>query len=136
MFRGQAEVVQRLIDLRADVDHRNGYPLLSPFGMMVTMHALRYRLGHVTPLTHLCFHIPDSTPLMAAIMSGHYDGAAILIAAGARIDIRNSRGLCAADFALEQKTPEFLLQAFWGQKEECATVASLALFDGFMGETV
>ena len=39
------------------------------------------------------------TPLMAAIMSGQYEGAAALIAAGARLDLRDSRNWTAADFA-------------------------------------
>ena len=64
---------------------------------------------------------------MAAVMSRQYEGAAALIAAGARLDLRNSRNWTAADFAAGQSVPEFLMEAFEGQLEGCHRVAALAL---------
>ena len=64
---------------------------------------------------------------MAAVMSRQYEGAAALIAAGARLDLRNSRNWTATDFASGQSVPEFLMQAFEGQLEGCQRVAALAL---------
>ena len=60
-------------------------------------------------------------------MSGQYEGAAALIGAGARLDLRNSRGWTAADFAHGHAVPHFLTEAFEGQLEGCQRITALAL---------
>ena len=73
------------------------------------------------------YHHSGQTPVMAAIMSGQYEGAAALIAAGARLDLRNSRNWSAADFAQGHSVPRFLQEAFEGQLQGCQRVADMAL---------
>ena len=71
---------------------------------------------------------------MSAIMSGQHDGAAVLIAARAQLDLRTARGWTALDFAREQSLPAFLLQALLKEdREPCELVASLV--DGSEGCT-
>ena len=43
--------------------------------------------------------------------TGRYEAAAVLIASGARLDLRNKRGFSVADFAHGPGPPEFLEQA-------------------------
>lgn len=63
---------------------------------------------------------------MSAIMAGQHDGAAVLIAARAQLDLRTKRGWSAVDFARQQSLPAFLLQALLeGEREPCELVASL-----------
>ncbi|CAE7290291.1 ANKRD50 [Symbiodinium sp. CCMP2456] len=134
VFQGSAHIIQGLIDLRADVNDQKEVKTMSPFGLIVSWHGLLHRLGRVTPLTTLCYHMQGSTPLMAAVLSGHYECAAILVAAGARSDLRNRQGWSASDFARNQAIPDFLVQALRGQPRDCEVVASFALRGGYVEE--
>ena len=128
ILRGHGALAQRLIELRADVNAQRQAvpPLSSGLGMAVSIMSLLHRLGKVTPLTASCFHWEGRTPLMSAIMSGQHDGAAVLIAARAQLDLRTARGWTALDFAREQSLPAFLLQALLKEdREPCELVASL-----------
>ena len=71
---------------------------------------------------------------MTAIMSGQHEAAAALIAVGARLDLRNSRNWSAQDFAEKPSMPDFLVQAFQGQREGCMRVSALAR--GLMSSTL
>ncbi|CAE7753061.1 unnamed protein product [Symbiodinium sp. CCMP2456] len=119
-----------LIDLRADINEPREVKTMSPFGLIVSWHWLLHSLGRVTPLTTLCYHMQGSTALMAAILSGRYECAAILIAAGARQDLCNWQGWSVSDFARNQAIPDFLIQALRGQPRGCHVVASFALRGG------
>ena len=130
VFQGGAQIVQALIDLRADINEPREVKAMRPFGLVVSWHWLLYSLGRVTPLTTLCYHLQGSTPLMAAILSGRYECAAILIAAGARQDLCNRQGWSVSDLARNQAIPEFLIQALLGQPRGCHVVASFALRGG------
>ncbi|OLQ12115.1 hypothetical protein AK812_SmicGene3937 [Symbiodinium microadriaticum] len=134
VFKGSAHIIQGLIDLRADVNHQKEVKTMSPFGLIVSWHGLLHRLGRVTPLTTLCYHMQGSTPLMAAVLSGQYECAAILVAAGARQDLRNRHGWSASDFARNQAVPDFLVQALRSQPRDCEVVASFALRGGYVEE--
>ncbi|OLQ12099.1 putative TrmH family tRNA/rRNA methyltransferase YacO [Symbiodinium microadriaticum] len=128
ILRGHAALAQRLIALRADVNTQRQAvsPLSSGLGMVVGIMSLQHRLGRVTPLTVTCFHWEGRTPLMSAIMAGQHDGAAVLIAARAQLDLQTKRGWSAVDFARQQSLPAFLLQALLeGEREPCELVASL-----------
>ena len=128
MKGSRAEVVQWLIDSKADVNETYiEPPLLSAFGLFHAVFSLKHRLGTVSPASQLCFHTKGRTPLMTAIFCGNYEAAAVLISAEARLDSRTARGLTAADFATKQSPPDFLFQAFNGDKFGCHRVASLAL---------
>ena len=106
---GSAEVVHRLLELRADVNAV--VPLHTALArILFTAKSLQHRHGRRTLMSRWAYHRDRQTPLMAAIMNGHYEAAAALIAAGARMDLRNSRNWAAADFAQGQSLPDFLMQ--------------------------
>ena len=135
LFRGgSAELVQRLIGLRADIDFQMNLPRdCKALGrLFLAGKSLRYQLGRATVLTTLAYHLHGSTPLMQAIRSAQFEAAAALIAAGARLDLCNCRRWTAADFARGQSVPRFLQLGLQGDPCECRRVSSLALSDGYV----
>ena len=127
---GSARIVQLLVDLGADMNvaydiHRD----VNCFGRLYNrVKSLQHSFGQPTIMSKHCFHSHGCTPLMAAIMSGQFEGAAALIAAGARLDLKNCRGCTAADFARDQSIPDFLQCGLEGDTSECIRVTSLALY--------
>ena len=127
---GSAELVQRLVALRADVNRsRSVWKHSAAFGCLTLLKSFQHRYSKPTAATRALHHAPKATPLMLAIISSQYGGAAALVAAGAKLDMRNLRGWTAADFANGQSLPAFLLQAFNGNPEECERIAELACGD-------
>eukprot|EP00435_Cladocopium_sp_Y103_P043070 s2867_g12.t1 len=132
VFRGgTAKLVNRLIQLRADVNQQWKEPFWTFHGIYNHIQALQYRMGKRTTSTVMAYHIYGATPLMNAVLSGQYEGAATLIAAGARLDLRNARKRSVADFADEISVPEFLSQALQGDPEACHRIAMAADDDVF-----
>jgi len=126
-FRGgSAELVQRLLSLRADIDEPFRQETLTPLGIYMKVLSLQYKMGGTSKNQKNCYHCPGITPVMLAVMSGQYEAAAVLIASGARLDLRNKRGFSVADFAHGPGPPEFLEQALQGQPEGCKRVAAMA----------
>ncbi|CAE7697127.1 unnamed protein product, partial [Symbiodinium sp. CCMP2456] len=125
---GTAEMVVRLLELRADVNHQYQGPNLgSPQGLLAAAKSLQYRCGSTTALSSLFYHLPGMTPLMAALLTAQYEAAAALIDSGARLDLKNCRNWTAADFAKGQSLPDFLVLGLEGDPLECRRVTSLAL---------
>ena len=62
------------------------------FKLVIAAKSLQHRFGRATMMTRWIYHLQYQTPLMAAVMSGQYEGAAALVARGARLDVRNARG--------------------------------------------
>ena len=126
-----AKMVQRLIDLRADVNFqrnlRRDWTLLGR--MLFSAQALKHRFGTKTVGSTRAYHASGSTALMWALVSAQYEGAAALLAAGARLDICNCRGWRAADFVKGLSIPSFLQQGLEEDPSECRRVACLALSD-------
>ena len=113
---------------------RRGLPVQSPGGdlkplgrMLYLVKSLQHRLGQVTALTTNIYHDHGSTPLMHALRTAQYQGAAALIAAGANLELRNCRNFAAADFAKGASIPRFLQLGLEGDRGECQRVCSLAL---------
>ena len=130
---GTAEAVQRLVGLRADIDFQFSARAASPFGAVLAIMSLQHRLGRVTAQTEQFYHYRGMTPLMAAVFSSQHEGAAALIAAGAKLELRNSRGFSAADFAKKRSLPEFLEQGLVGDRSACRRVTAVALATGTGG---
>ncbi|CAE7199345.1 unnamed protein product [Symbiodinium natans] len=118
---GSAELVKRLVDLRADVDFQYDiYRGLTLMGRLVyAAKSLQHRLGRKTSFSALAYHAHGQTPLMAAMQSAQHEGAAALIALNASLEMRNCRAWRAADFVQGQAIPEFLQQALEGNPAEC-----------------
>ncbi|OLQ14426.1 Ankyrin-2 [Symbiodinium microadriaticum] len=134
-FRGgSAELVQRLIALRADVDFQmNVNRDYGPLGQLLfAWKSFQYSLGRRSVMKAAAFHANGSTPLMQSIRSAQFEAAAALIAAGARLDLHNSRNWTAADFAQGQSVPRFVQLGLEGDASECRRVSSLALSTGYV----
>eukprot|EP00439_Symbiodinium_sp_Y106_P063544 s2342_g9.t2 len=131
---GSAELVQRLIGLRADINFqvnlRRDFRRLNR--LFLGLKSVEYQMGRTTVLATVAYHMHGSTPLMHFINSAQFEGAAALIAAGARLDIRNCRSWTAADFAKGRSIPDFLQLGLAGDPSECRRVFSLALADGYV----
>ena len=129
---GSAELVQRLVHLRADVNDQTftWWSLSTCMGLVFAYKALQHRFGKKTLLTKLSHHNGyRTTPLMLAIITSQFEAAAALVAAGARLDLKNSYGYSAEDFAEGHPLPDFLQEAFEGRPEGCKRVTSIAIND-------
>ncbi|CAE7836123.1 unnamed protein product [Symbiodinium sp. CCMP2592] len=111
--RGSEEVVAQLIEAKADMNFRLQTPLLSPLGILFACMGLRHRWTASTLSTY-AYHHENATPLMCSIITSSFETAAALVAAGARTDLRNSRGCSVADLALEMGAPDFVREALLG----------------------
>ena len=126
--RGGAEIVHRLIDMRADVNDQGPewFKATAMARVITTLLAWKHRFQHVTLLGRLCYHAKGATPLLSALLNGNYEGAAALINARADLHLRNSRGLTAADFIRGHAAPDCLQEALDGNMEGCRQVSLLA----------
>ena len=119
-----AEMVQRLIDLRADVNFqqnlRRDFTLLGR--IFLKAQALKHRFGTKTAGSKQAYHASGSTPLMWALLTAQYEGAAALLKAGARLDICNCRGWTPADFVKGLSIPTFLQQLLEGDDADVFSV--------------
>ena len=131
---GSAEMVLHLIDLKADVNFqlKLSRDQTRSGRLLLFAKRLQYRFGSSTLLTTQAYHLEGRSPLMAALMSAQHEGAAALIAAGARLDLRNRRGYTAADFAQGGAIPTWLQQGLQGDSSGCQRVTSLALPNGLV----
>ena len=125
---GGAEVVHRLVEMRADVNSQTGdwFKRTALMRAVYTFKLLQHRFHKVTILSKLFYHAKDAPPLMLALLSGNDECAAALVAAGAKLHLRNSRALTAADLIQRRSGPEFLVEACEGRVEACQRVSLLA----------
>ena len=124
---GSAEMVQRLLELRTDPNVLATMSSNAAAHVLFSAKSIQHRYSKPTFVTRWAYHLNGQTALMAAVMSGQYEAAAALVAAGAKLGSRNSRNWTAADFAKGQAVPDFLTEAFDGQLEGCQRVASQAI---------
>ena len=89
---GSAELVQQLISLRADVDFQfDTRRHMNTLGRLFHgAKSLQHSLGSSTSLSAIAYHGYGTTPLMGALFSAQYEGAAALIAAGAGWTLRTA----------------------------------------------
>ena len=130
---GTADIVEWLLEQRADVNKsRDSWVHSSLYGAISSIKALEYRLGRHNKATRQFYHMKGATPLLMAMLESQFAGAASLIAAGARLDLRNARGWSAADLIRGQSVPEFLHQAAEGNLEECFRIAALSRRESYV----
>ncbi|CAE7632747.1 unnamed protein product, partial [Symbiodinium sp. CCMP2456] len=115
---GSAAVVAELIQAGADINGELSVPLLSPFGLIFACLSIRHFFSQ-THLSAYAYHHHRASPLMCSLLSSSFDAAAVLLAAGARCDLTNSRGYTALDLAKETSAPEFITAALSGQPTTC-----------------
>ena len=110
---GSAEVMSTLISLGANIDYQLNMPLFSPLGIWFGCLSLRHRWKS-SVLSAYAYHHYDATPLMGSVITGSYEATAVLLAAGARTDLRNARGCTAEDLAQEMAAPHYVVLALQG----------------------
>ena len=126
---GSAELVSRLLALRADVNFQHDVRRdTSRVGRLIDAYkGWQHVNGRATVLSAVCYHNHGRTPLMAALQSAQHEGAAALIVAGASLEIKNCRGWRAEDFARGESIPLWLQRGLSGDPSECEMVTTLAL---------
>ena len=113
------EVADRLITAKDDID-QPWEPILLSQRAFCAIFSVLHRVGTAaSPVRAWAYHHYRATPLMTATICGNWDVAAILVAAGARVDLQNSRNKTALDFAREMSAPDYLLAALEGQAGAC-----------------
>jgi len=123
---GSAELVEVLLQARADINETYVAPTRLARAFYFSL-SVRYQLGRRTLTSTHAYHCAGSTPLMLAVITGQYETSSALIAAGARLDVRNARSWTVQELAKELPLPGFLREALEGRKEECREVAALAM---------
>lgn len=123
---GNAETVFALIDAKADVNEP--WRPQSFLKWALRLHNLRSNLRtlsrrcrkdgttRVVTIEELAYHCWEATPLMVAVICGQDEVSAALIAAGARLDLRNRRQKTALDLADANEVPEFLMKMLRGEE--------------------
>ena len=125
LFNQSATTISCLIDASADVNEQLRIPVSrtawwSLFKWLQAKHYVRQ-----SSLTKLAYHHDRATPLIFSILAGLFDAIPILLAAGADLNIPNSRGKTAKDFLVEMDVPEAI--------RKLAGVSSSSSSDGQIG---
>ena len=113
MFQGgYAKTITHLLQARADVDEQFQLSILqdTAWWLVLKLAGLRHRISP-SRLTLLAYHHSGATPLMFSIISGYFEATTVLLAAGARLDLCNSRQQKAVDLAESIQAPTPLIQA-------------------------
>ena len=127
-------MVRRLVYLRADVNFQFKIrKYASPLGLLMLLKTFQHRFGKASAWSAHMYHLPGMTPLMAALQSAQFEGAAALIAAGARLQLKNCRGWTAVNFTEGQVVPGFVAKGLKGDASDCHHVCFLAMSAGYGG---
>ena len=126
LFGGaSAEVVSALIEHGADVNYPLQQPMYFTTQLVFGFLALKHRWNQ-TAVSYYAKQHSSATPLMCSILCGSFEAAAVLVAAGARLDLKNGNGLTAQDLVAELGAPDFVQAAVHGHLDQCEV-----LVDGY-----
>ena len=132
---GTVDIVQQLVEARADVNEQTRLPWRSIFGLAFSALSIQYRFGARRTATRLGYYSADATPLMQAVITGQYEGAAALLVAKAEVDVLNGRKTTALDLAKEIGVPQFLMKGLQGDLTDCERMVASALSNRYPFET-
>ena len=114
LFAGSSELVQILLDAKADMNEQLDFAKTKawPMWLLCNFSGWKYKRGlSRTRLCRMGYHHHLATPLMFTVLGGAADAAWTLLTAGARRDLKNSRGKTAFDLAFEFGTNPELVAA-------------------------
>jgi len=131
--RATPEIVCELIKGGADVNHQLNLASFSPLGLLMMVLSLRHRWKQSTLSTY-AYHSQGATPLMCSVITSGYEATAVLLATGARTDLRNGRGRTAASLALEMAVPGYILDALEGRGDARAKLVQAFLDDKLLSD--
>ena len=130
---GSPRVISLLIQHGADVNEQFVVKKTWLPGILL---AAKYKVSP-TALSKLFYHRLGATPLMLAILSGSFAAGECLLAAGARVDLKNCRKQSAFDFAIQMEAPMAFLRALQARGATAyASANSLALWEERLLEKV
>ena len=130
---GSPKVISLLIQHGADVNEQFAVKKTWLPGILL---AAKYKVSP-TALSELFYHRLGATPLMLAILSGSFAAGECLLAAGARLDLKNCRKQSAFDFAIQMEAPMAFLKALQARGATAyASANSLALWEKRLLEKV
>mmetsp|Transcript_63060 Transcript_63060/g.148088 ORF Transcript_63060/g.148088 Transcript_63060/m.148088 type:complete len:620 (+) Transcript_63060:68-1927(+) len=118
---GSAEMVTALINAGADINCQLRVPTFSPLGILFGMMSLRHRWKE-SMLSTYAYHHHHATPLMCSVITDSFEATGVLLAAGARPEMRNGRGRTAAELAAETKVPSYVQRALEGDASSTRTL--------------
>ena len=119
-----AEVVSILVEAGADINQAAEKPeFLSPFGLVCAFLSLRHH-WRPSALSTYARNVAGATPLICSILSGSFEAAAVLISAGASLELSNHEGKTVRDFLNPASAPEFLVKAIGGCPAACDAVVA------------
>lgn len=105
IFYANVDMVSFLLKSSADINEQLEVPMKKTgWWMLLKFLALRHRVSP-SALTYLAYHHSGATPLMLSIITAKFDCASLLLASGARVDLKNRRGKTAADMVRETGAP-------------------------------
>lgn len=105
IFHANIDTVSFLMTASADINEQLEVPMKKTgWWMLLKLLSLRHTVSP-SNLTYLAYHHAGATPLMLSIITGKFDCASLLLAAGARVDLKNRRGKTAVDIAKEICAP-------------------------------
>ncbi len=109
---GHPRLVQTLIDSKVNINEQYVPSGPSAWRMKMLYHLFtaKHIICGASIFSTISYHHRGATPLMLSFLSGHFTAADVLLDAGARIDLQNSRGRTALDFAIANRAPASLLQ--------------------------
>ncbi|OLP96201.1 Ankyrin repeat domain-containing protein 17 [Symbiodinium microadriaticum] len=114
-----AEVVAILVEAGADINQAAERPeFFSAFGLVCAFLSLRHH-WRPSALSTYARNVAGATPLICSILSGSFEAAAVLISAGASLELSNHEGKFPRDFLNPESAPEFLVKAIGGCPAAC-----------------
>ena len=127
IFYANVDMVSFLLKSSADINEQLEVPMKKTgWWMLLKFLALRHRVSP-SALTYLAYHHSGATPLMLSIITAKFDCASLLLASGARVDLKNRRGKTAADMVRETGAPISLRPAPKTNSERIFEIWALAL---------
>ena len=136
---GHPRLVQTLIDSKVNINEEYAPAGPSAWRMKLLYHffTAKHIICGASIFSSISYHHRGATPLMLSFLSGHFAAAEVLLDAGARLHLQNSRGRTALDFAMGNCAPASLLQRMQGiqalPRTELSTPRSLD-FEGLAPE--
>ena len=112
MFSGGSspDTISVLLEARADANEQFKISIKhSRWWLLLNSMACLHRVSP-SRLTSLAYHHYGATPLMFSVLSGYLEATTALLAAGARVDIKNYRNKTVSDLASQIQAPTWLLQ--------------------------
>ena len=108
---GSTDTISALLQAKADANERfKTNAQESALWLLFKIMGCRHRVSP-SRLTSLAYHHHGATPLMFSVLSGYFEATAVLLAAGARVDIKNYRNKTVCDLAPHMLAPVWLIQA-------------------------